>query len=256
MSELDKLLDNKAQRQKAFVAISKILETAYDESDWMAFGHENNIDEISGNTQLLMATRFGNSNHGMLILQTLDFLYEFHEDALTSLMTDSKLQAGLKRSYPDLHAAVHDHEPPHVEVVKIHPSKLEVVRQALKDAENLLKESGPASAFDRLHTALHGYLKEVCDNEGLTYPQPLPTVMQLYKIVRSSHPAFTVKGVHAEAIHRVALSMANALDSLNTLRNNASPAHPNDDLLDDVDGLLAFNATRTILNYVVGKVGD
>lgn len=256
MSKLEQLLDDKAKRKKTFVALSKILETAYDESDWMAFGHENDIDEISGNTQLLMATTFGNPNHGMLIIQTLDFLYEYHQEALKSLMTDSKLQRGLKRNYPDIHAAVHDYVPPHVEVVKVQPSKLEVVRQALKDAESLLKASGPASAFDRLHTALHGYLKEVCDNEGITYHQPLPTVMQLYKAVRTSHPAFTVKGAHAEALNKVALSMASALDSLNTLRNNASPAHPNEELLDEVDGMLAFNATRTLLNYVVGKVGD
>ena len=256
MSELDKLLDDKKERQKAFVALSKVLETAYDESDWMAFGHENNIDEISGNTQLLQATRFGNSDQGMIIIQTLDFLYEYHENALIALMTDSKLQRGLKRKYPDIYAAVHDQEPPHVEVVQVHPSKLEVVRQALKDADSLLKASGPSSAFDRLHTALHGYLKEVCDNEGLTYHQPLPTIMQLYKAVRTAHPAFKVTSAHAEAINKVANSMASALDGLNTLRNNASPAHPNEELLDEVDGMLAFNATRTILNYVVGKVGD
>jgi hypothetical protein len=38
----------------------------------------------------------------------------------------------------------------------------DVVERALVDAEQLLSSSGPISAVDRVHTALHGYLREVC----------------------------------------------------------------------------------------------
>jgi hypothetical protein len=83
-----------------------------------------------------------------------------------------------------------------------------------------------------------------------------PTITELYKTIRTSHPTFAVTGAHAEAIKKVANGMASSLDGLNTLRNQASAAHPNEELLDDVDGALAVNATRTIFNYVAGKVGD
>lgn len=255
MSKLDELLDDDVRRKKAFVAYKKAIETRFTESDWIEFGHEHNIDEISGNTPLLRAAQFGNSDYGLCIIRTLDFLYENDLDALKALLTNDRLLRRLKNDSPDVYAAVLDQEPPHVEVVEPHQSKLEVVRKALKDADDLLKAAGPSSAFDRMHTALHGYLREVCDKVSLAYP-PQPSITQLYKTIRTSHPAFNVTGAHADAITKVAHGMASSLDGLNTLRNQASAAHPNEDLLDDVDGGLAVNATRTILNYVVGKVGD
>jgi hypothetical protein len=48
--------------------------------------------------------------------------------------------------------------------------------------------------------------------------------------------------------------MAAALDAMNTLRNHASVAHPNEDLLDDVDATLVVNAARTLFNYVNSKI--
>jgi len=49
-------------------------------------------------------------------------------------------------------------------------------------------------------------------------------------------------------------AFATALDAVNTLRNQASVAHPNKDLLDDVDATLVVNAARTLFNYVSGKI--
>ena len=48
--------------------------------------------------------------------------------------------------------------------------------------------------------------------------------------------------------------MASALDAVNTLKNQASVANPNEDLLDDVDATLVVNVARTLFNYVSGKV--
>jgi hypothetical protein len=45
----------------------------------------------------------------------------------------------------------------------------EVVARALRDAETLLETSGPESAVDRAHTALHGHLGYLCEQAGITY---------------------------------------------------------------------------------------
>lgn len=255
MSELDELLDDESRRKKAFVAYKKVMEARYTESDWVEFGHEHNIDEISENTQLLRAAQFGNSDYGLCIIKTLDFLYDYHCDALKALMADEKLQRRIKQDFPEIYAAVNASEPPQVIIVKPSRSKLKVVRKALKDAEDLLKAGGPSSAFDRLHTALHGYLKETCDKASLSYGAQ-PSITELFKAIRTTHPAFAGTGAHADALKKVTNGMASSLDGLNTLRNQASVAHPNEELLDEVDGALAVNATRTIFNYVSGKVGD
>ena len=143
----------------------------------------------------------------------------------------------------------------------------DVVERALKDAENLIGTSGAASAIDRMHTALHGYLhslceevgiehgdlNSVCDRAGLPYGTN-PTVTQLFKIVRTQHPAFTGTSPYADEVRRVANAFASAIDALNTIRNNATPAHPNDALLAAPEAMLMINGVRTLLQYLNAKM--
>lgn len=50
--------------------------------------------------------------------------------------------------------------------------------------------------------------------------------------------------------------IATILDALNPIRNSASVAHPNLDLLSEADAMLAINAARTILHYVEARVQE
>lgn len=52
-----------------------------------------------------------------------------------------------------------------------------------------------------------------------------------------------------------ARAMATVLDSLNPLRNNASVAHPNEELLDEPEAHLAINAARTVFAFLDAKLG-
>lgn len=128
-----------------------------------------------------------------------------------------------------------------------------VVRQALIDAENLIRTSGPASAIDRVHTALHGHVNQLCAEAGITLPERA-TLQVAMKQLRERHPRLAPSGQRADEVSRVLFSMATTLDALTTLRNNASPAHPNDALLGDNEALLAINAARTVSAYLDSKV--
>ena len=44
----------------------------------------------------------------------------------------------------------------------------DVVGRALQDAQELLRATGATSGVDRVHTALHGYLREVCAGAALS----------------------------------------------------------------------------------------
>jgi hypothetical protein len=44
--------------------------------------------------------------------------------------------------------------------------------------------------------------------------------------------------------------MATVVDVLNPLRNKASVAHPNEQLLAEPEALLVINSVRTLLNYL------
>lgn len=129
-----------------------------------------------------------------------------------------------------------------------------VVKQALLDAENLIRTSGPASAVDRVHTALHGHMNALCAEAGIALPERA-TLQVAMKKLRENHPSLMPSGPRADEVSRVLYSMAGTLDALTTLRNNASAAHPNELLLGDHEALLAINAARTIFAYVDAKVG-
>lgn len=127
-----------------------------------------------------------------------------------------------------------------------------VVRRAIDDAEKLLKASGAPSSTDRIHTALHGYLKEICKKANINCGNE-PTMTVVFKALRTHHPSFVASGPTAEEIKRVLFSMANIMDALNPIRNNSSLAHPND-LLAEPEANLVINAARTIIHYLDAKL--
>ncbi len=128
-----------------------------------------------------------------------------------------------------------------------------VVERALTDAEHLMVNTGATSGVDRVHTAMHGYLKAVCDKRGIPYPSDA-SITKLFRILREQHPAFSSRGPQAQEIQRVVNGFASTLDALNTIRNQASAAHPNAVLLQEPEAMLIINAVRTLLHYLNAKL--
>jgi hypothetical protein len=128
----------------------------------------------------------------------------------------------------------------------------EVVFEALKDAEVLLRNRGPISAVDRARTALHGYLRRLCSDRGaaLAADAPLTTI---FKVVREQFPEFAGTVPHDAEARRVFGSIASALDSLNTIRNRGTLAHPNELLLNAPEAMLYINLSRAVLGYIETK---
>ena len=131
-------------------------------------------------------------------------------------------------------------------------SPSEVVSRALNDAATLLRESGPQSAVDRVHTAMHGYLHSLCDEINVQL-DGRPTMNQLFKALRGAHPALADVGARGEDVNRMLGAIATILDALNPVRNNASVAHPNDQLVGEPEAHLVINIVQTLLNYLEHK---
>ena len=62
-----------------------------------------------------------------------------------------------------------------------------------------MRTSGPQSAVDRLHTAMHGYLLSLCDDAGIPHGDR-PTMNQLFKALRGEHPSLTNLGVRSDDV--------------------------------------------------------
>lgn len=123
------------------------------------------------------------------------------------------------------------------------------INQAIEDSKILLNTQGATSALDRVHTVLHGYLKQVCNETSIVYPEDT-TLNQLMNLLKVNHPALIAKNDNVDQILK---SMANILDKLNPLRNNSSLAHSNPVLLESDEAMLVINIINTILSYLNNK---
>jgi len=128
-----------------------------------------------------------------------------------------------------------------------------VVERAIADAETLINSSGATSGVDRIHTALHGYLRAACDECGIAHSNDA-TMTSLFKMLRERHPAFGDLGPRSQDIVQILRSMSAVMDALNPIRNSASVAHPNEELLDGPEAMLVINSARTILHYLDAKL--
>lgn len=125
------------------------------------------------------------------------------------------------------------------------------VESALRDAEVLMGKNGPSSAVDRVHTALHGYLKVLCAEAKIPCVED-ESVTGLFKKLRTQHP--TLKDdVGLEQVGSVLKGMASGIDALNMVRNNFSGAHPKG-RLDSAEAMLMINFTRSVLHYLKTKL--
>jgi hypothetical protein len=125
----------------------------------------------------------------------------------------------------------------------------EAVARALRDAEHLLASSGASSAVDRVHTAFHGYLIALCAHAGIPVDAN-SSATQLFKLLRTQHPALAAALPAKAESTRIVNSLANIVDALSPIRNSSSLAHPNPSLLSDAEAMLVVNTVRTLFHFL------
>jgi len=129
----------------------------------------------------------------------------------------------------------------------------DVVERAIADAERLIQTNGATSGVDRVHTMLHGYLRAVCGEAAIEYSED-DTMGALLRRLRNEHDAFADLGPRADDVEKVLNSMGTIMHVMNPIRNRASVAHPNRELLDEPEAMLVIHSARTLLHYLDCKV--
>ena len=126
------------------------------------------------------------------------------------------------------------------------------VERAIQDTKILIETNGATSGVDRIHTALHGYLREVCRQAGITLVED-ETLTQVFKKLKVNHPSLQNGGTRQADIDQIINSFSNTLDKLNPIRNKASLSHPNEELLEEDEAMFVVNSAQTVLNYLNRK---
>jgi hypothetical protein len=241
-------------RGRAFVALQKALVDRFELHDWTELGYQiGHHDYIHNHDRLLRSLRFRDDDYGHCVYQFLNYLAQRDASAIYEVAKHPKVRQHMEKHFIDV---LSDMGLSDLQVPAVVPSPLsasEVVRRALADVESLLKNNGAASTIDRLHTALHGYLRSACTDAGIEYADDA-SVTALLKALRNQHPALRDLGAHSTELTKVLNSFSNIVDALNTLRNHASVAHANEHLLREDEALLVVNAVRTLFNYLAKKL--
>lgn len=126
----------------------------------------------------------------------------------------------------------------------------EVVKLALADAYDA---ANPVSSVDRVHTALHGHLQALCDAAQIQYQHDAPMTV-LLKELRESQTQLQGRGPSAAPVARVLNSCAAILDALNPIRNQASVAHPNKELIDKEEAMFVLDVAASLFNYLEARL--
>lgn len=247
------LLHNAAWRGPLMLAMQRALVSEFNATDWHELGYLTGFhDYIRGHDRLLRSLSFGDEDYGACVFQVLSHFAGHDTRALVAVIEHGKIRPHLERDQLTKLDEL-GYMPEYVPAFLPAASASEVVRRALADADSLLKSSGAPSVIDRIHTAMHGYLKAACNEAHMALPDGA-TLTQAYKLLRTQHPALKSLGEHDGEIGRVLASFAAVLDALNTLRNHGSVAHPNERLIEVAEGSLVVNATRTIFHYLSQKL--
>ena len=129
----------------------------------------------------------------------------------------------------------------------------EFVERTLAEVELSVQTKGATNGVDRIHSALHGYLRVVCDTASIPYIEA-DRIEELFKKIRSGHSAFTASVPRAHDIALITDKFCAIMNVLDPIRNRGSFAHPTKALLPMPEAMLVINAARTILHYLDAKL--
>ncbi|KHA70067.1 hypothetical protein NZ35_27555 [Pseudomonas chlororaphis] len=248
------LLSNPVWIGPLMLALKKAIVSEFDREDWREIGYQTGQHQyIQGHSRLLRSLGFQDDDYGDCVYQVLQHFGLYDIQGLVALIEHEKIRPHLEKTVPGKLNEL-GYFGGHVPAVLPSASASDVVRRALADADQLLASSGAPSAVDRLHTAMHGYLKSACQDSGISIPDNA-TLTQAFKALRAHHPALQSLGSHEKEVDKILASFANVLDALNPIRNHGSFAHPNDRLIELAEGTLVVNAVRTIFHYLNQKLG-
>lgn len=241
------------QRRKLIPVISEAISKTFDKGDWKSIGYATeNEDLIQNHTRLLRSLQWGDDDYEGYVFDVVEHIYDSDDENIEKLLRNSKIEKWIKSNKPDIYKEYFDNTyVPSFKQRNLSPS--EIVEKALEDAQALLTSNGPVSAIDRVHTALHGYLKHQLDQRGINYRADTG-ITELYKCLRENVPEIRELGERSEDMNKMLRSLTSVLDALNPIRNRASIAHANDALIGESEAKFVINIVSSVLHYFDEKL--
>lgn len=123
------------------------------------------------------------------------------------------------------------------------------VEAALRDARVLVVSGKFTSAVDRMHTAFHGYLRELLDVHQVPYAQSDSLPALLAKLHDYYGQEIRPPQV-ASRVRTILRSCGGAVGAINEIRNNNTYAHPTEQLIKDREAKLVIRTVDTLMSFI------
>lgn len=134
---------------------------------------------------------------------------------------------------------------------------IEFVKEVLLQADTLIDNHSFSSAVDRAHTALHGYLKALCDEQKITFKEQNIKIQDMWASLKIAHPKFNINVKdHHKPINQTVNAIGKFLENMNDIRNNHGFSHPNEDIIEENEARFIINLSRVLLFYIDSKTHD
>lgn len=119
----------------------------------------------------------------------------------------------------------------------------ELLAKSIKES---IEKNEPEAALDRLHTFVIKYVRQLCDNHGLSHDKDEPLHSLFGKYVKKLIADKLIDSIMAEKILKFSI---NVLDAFNDVRNNKSFAHDNP-VLNYHESILIFNNISNTIKFI------
>lgn len=239
---------NEAQK----LELAKFLMIFLNEGDWQELAILTNLESSYNWQSLYKDVAWGNESLKRNCINAVRLILKHDPNNLQFIWDIDGVQDSLKSKNIGLHnfieGIINKQELKTVESPTLANASKNVY-EALAQAEHLIAEIGATSAYDRTHTALHGFLQTVCDKNDITYA-PLDSITALLPKVNNLIKSKVNDDGRNEKVFAMLRSANAILDNINYLRNNNSMSHPTEELLHENDARFAINLTRSIMSYV------
>lgn len=236
---------------KQKISLAKILMGTLNTGDWKELFSFTDCEEFpQNNTSFYRDVHWNNDGLKQGCIHAVEYIIDQDPANIKGIWEIDGVQGAVKRKQPELFNVIESMITGGTLVSSPNVSNTsESIYKALIDAEVLLQsEQGATSAYDRMHTALHGFLREVCDNNNIAFA-PNDAITALLPKINSFIKQRPDEGRN-DKVFAMLRSANSILDTINYLRNHHSMSHPNKNLLKESDAKFAINLARSIMTYI------
>ena len=128
-------------------------------------------------------------------------------------------------------------------------SRSGIIQKAVDDAMVFIRDGRYDSAVDRVHTAFHGYLRQLLTDHQIVYGRE-DSLSALYNKLHDYYEKSIQPPDVAVRVKTIMRSGVGIINTVNELRNNNTIAHPNGLLIQVREAQLVIRLVNAIVDYI------